>query len=743
MFNYLLTYANNDDIINIPSLEQCELVKTIKITKLGGIRYTNDLILYLSSQYPNGSGANQYGYEVAIDKNNLVVSTGVTVIMPKGGMILSGHGSSSDELMTNVKVGQIVKVDLDNECVSIYENELFSKYYKTVIKIKKAEEAINEVKIQMYDCNLTKMNAFFQDAKKHMNLLNEAYFDYQDNPNLDLLDIINQQILFIDQITKDIIYSSFPNFLIEARAIWHRPNSASQYGYDETNYFGVQKLVEQASKMGIQTILIETLWEGYTIYPSQIVPFQPSLMNDGEMPWYGHEYGSDYLKCLIGEAKKRNISIHAWTETFLAGVEGIDQPLASHIKNSWLTPDYFGRTVMPDNLIYLDPVNPEVRLMLRDFYSELASNYDLDGIEIDYIRYPYSNLFSYKGNDINQLVDSGYSEVAINDFLEKYNYQGDLKELIKTSKKVRNDWTMYRSNQVTEVVSLLHHQIKKIRPDIIISTAVAADYQSGINNYAQNWQEWVKNGWIEIIKPMAYTPDTEYVGNLTKTYVDLVSSMAYIYTGIGPVYLNYPVFINQAQMATSVINGAMGSAIFVGYNIFGNEDFEFALTLSAEYLPRLSPYDKPDILLKEMSKYIIGKINRIYNQNENFKEQKIILPLITKLKDLPAESIQDFEKIIIQIENILSQVNKINNPIIKARMSEDLTYLFRLFNVLISRELINTNQWDPMKEPIRPTTIVKDSNNSLLFWSLAGLGVVIIAFFFIIKKYKSASRKNF
>lgn len=36
--------------------------------------------------------------------------------------------------------------------------------------------------------------------------------------------------------------------------------------------------------------------------------------------------------------------------------------------------------------------------MLVNVYQELATNYDLDGIEYDFVRYPASNLYTFSGN---------------------------------------------------------------------------------------------------------------------------------------------------------------------------------------------------------------------------------------------------------------------------------------------------------------------------------------------------------
>lgn len=78
-------------------------------------RGTNDLVLYFKGLTGNGkTGTNKWGYEVAIDKNGVVLEdphySGNTVI-PEGGKVLSGHGESGEWIKNNIKKGYHVWFD--------------------------------------------------------------------------------------------------------------------------------------------------------------------------------------------------------------------------------------------------------------------------------------------------------------------------------------------------------------------------------------------------------------------------------------------------------------------------------------------------------------------------------------------------------------------------------------------------------------------------------------------------------
>lgn len=75
-------------------------------------RGTNDLVLYFKGLKNNGkTGTNQWGYEVAIDKNGVVLEDphyGGNTAIPEGGKVLSGHGEAGTWMKNNIKKGYLV-----------------------------------------------------------------------------------------------------------------------------------------------------------------------------------------------------------------------------------------------------------------------------------------------------------------------------------------------------------------------------------------------------------------------------------------------------------------------------------------------------------------------------------------------------------------------------------------------------------------------------------------------------------
>lgn len=86
------------------------------------VRGANMLVVYHKGLAKNGrTGTNKWGYEVAIDKNGVVLEnphySGNTVI-PNGGKVLSGHGEAGSWIHKNIKKGYLVWFENGKTCIS-------------------------------------------------------------------------------------------------------------------------------------------------------------------------------------------------------------------------------------------------------------------------------------------------------------------------------------------------------------------------------------------------------------------------------------------------------------------------------------------------------------------------------------------------------------------------------------------------------------------------------------------------
>jgi uncharacterized lipoprotein YddW (UPF0748 family) len=265
----------------------------------------------------------------------------------------------------------------------------------------------------------------------------------------------------------------------EIIGVWLRPTASIESARQE---------IANIKKAGYNAIYLETFYHGFTIYPSKYVPIRPEMK------------GTDYLKFYVTEAHKQGIQVHAWIETFYWEVDTTKYPKFPKTTlfdkhPEWKTLLSDGRTTqyVEDAHIFASPANPGVRKFLADYIRELITQYPVDGINLDYVRYPSGP------------PDAGYDLYTRNAYRKLTNI-----DPINISKDPANPqwqkWVEYREEQVLATVNTIGQTIKKTRPSVVFSAAIfPGPMEDRYTNYHyQNWREMIKRGYLDVIIPMAY-----------------------------------------------------------------------------------------------------------------------------------------------------------------------------------------------------------------------------------------------
>jgi len=292
----------------------------------------------------------------------------------------------------------------------------------------------------------------------------------------------------------------------EYRALWVTR-------YEITNSQNIKNLVKQASENNFNAIFVQVCGRGLAFYNSDILP-----KDDRVSDW-------DPLQLTIDEAKKHDIEVHAWINALYVWSNPKELPKSKqhvlHAHPEWLQHNKQSRNLLElskaekQKLVgsgyYLDPTIPKVRKHVRSIYLEVANKYNIDGLHLDYIRFPSDQL--------------GYSPYARKDFEKRYgvdpaaltmNKALSLKIFGKGEyEKHLQAWDNYRSNSVNKIVKELYIELLNIDPEIKLSAAVIANYEEANSRYFQSWISWLEEGYIDILVPMAY--DTNY--NKVKEYI--------------------------------------------------------------------------------------------------------------------------------------------------------------------------------------------------------------------------------
>ena len=299
-------------------------------------------------------------------------------------------------------------------------------------------------------------------------------------------------------------------------------------------------ILDKYQKANINTVLLQARVRAATIYPSDIEPWDRCITGiEGRAPSYGY----DPLAFAVTECHKRGMELHAWIATIPVGAKN-SLGCRMLMKKGFRIRNFSTGS-------YLDPADPRVAPYLASICGEIVRKYDVDGINLDYIRYP-----------------DGWARPSYRD--------GDTPD--------------DRRSNITTIVRAIHDEVKSIKPWVKMSCspigkhADLARYSSKNFNahdrVSQEAQEWLKLGLMDQLYPMQYFRGDNYYPFLA----DWVEN-AYkreIVTGLGTYFLdpregNWTLGDLTRQMYVSRDLG-VGHAHFRSYFLTANKqgvyDFE-------------------------------------------------------------------------------------------------------------------------------------------------------------------------
>lgn len=261
-------------------------------------------------------------------------------------------------------------------------------------------------------------------------------------------------------------YAVNPNPKYEVRAVWLTtiggidwPHSYAQSERSaEKQKEELRAILDRLQKANINTILLQTRIRATTIYPSQYEPWDGCLSGfPGKSPGY------DALQFAIDECHKRGMEVHAWVVTIPVGKwnsYGCRQ-LRKRFPRLIKRIDQDG---------YMNPEATQTGCYLAEMCREIVQRYDVDGIHLDYIRYPETWKFR----------------------ISKDQARGN----------------------ITRIVEKIHQAVKKEKPWVKMSCSPIGKFDDlsrywshGWNAYtkvAQDAQAWLKEGLMDELFPMMY-----------------------------------------------------------------------------------------------------------------------------------------------------------------------------------------------------------------------------------------------
>lgn len=347
-----------------------------------------------------------------------------------------------------------------------------------------------------------------------------------------------------------------PRVGAEIRAVWLDRGTIVAARSEQ----GLAAVFDRLAAAGINTVFFETVNAGYPIYPSQVAPQQNPLT-----------VGWDPLESAVKLAHERGLELHAWVWIFATGNkrhnaligqrDSYPGPVLSAHPN-WANIDNKGRIQNPnDGKFYIDPANPEARSYLLQIINEIATRYKVDGVQLDYIRYPFQND--------NAGFTYGYGAAARQQF--KQLTGTDPVNISPKDGSLWRQWVEFKTNQINSFVADVYRLLGSNYPRTILSVAVFPHPESQrIYKIQQNWEVWARQGIVDLIVPMTYALDTNRLQRVTEPLAkEQMLGSALISPSVKLLTLPQVVAIDQIQALRDLPTG--------GYAIFAVESISSAM----------------------------------------------------------------------------------------------------------------------------------------------------------------------
>lgn len=258
--------------------------------------------------------------------------------------------------------------------------------------------------------------------------------------------------------------SKFPKH--EVRAVWLTTIGGldwpRSYARDAASVARQQReltdILDRLQRAGINTVLLQVRIRGTVIYPSLFEPVDGCLAGvPGKQPGY------DALQFAIDECHQRGMELHAWVVTIPVGKWN-----ATGCRELWKKYPLLIKKIGDEG--YMDPENRQTATYLADICDEITRNYDVDGIHLDYIRYPETWHLRVSN-------DEGRRHIT------------NIVEAIARKVKARKAWVKMSCAPIGKFDNLSRY------------------HSYGWNAYTkvcQDAQGWLRNGLMDALFPMMY-----------------------------------------------------------------------------------------------------------------------------------------------------------------------------------------------------------------------------------------------
>ncbi len=469
---------------------------TQDVSSVNGTRYTDYLVVYTSA-YGSNTKTNIYGYEVTVE-NGVVTSVGgnsSNIPVGNNSFVVSGHGTMRDWLVETVIPGMKVTFNKTAKTIT-FTKDSSTMLYALNVAAEKARSA------KQYAIDACLVYDSLADEK-----LNLAEAKLKTAENLSE----TEKNKLVEEFTN-IAYLFREREVAEYRGVWLRPT--------QKNMSQVRSYVKQCYDAGINMISIETMYNGTVIYnvPKGSLFEQNPIFN-----------GFDVLAAFTEVCGEYGIELHCWMPVFYGCNNSSENYFRSPVykKPEWRLMTNNGSpiyTYESSGAVFLNPANDEVQDFLAESFTYILETYDIDGFQLDYIRY----------RDRYDVDDYGYDSVTIEKFKKEYPKYANSKITFDMQANYWNDWVNFRVSQVTKFVHRMRDIVDTVAPDVALTADVGVAIEQSYTTIYQDSISWLEDGLLDMIHPMAYGSGYSY---FAERYIEAAGEKCAVVPGLG-IYMD-------------------------------------------------------------------------------------------------------------------------------------------------------------------------------------------------------------
>lgn len=260
---------------------------------------------------------------------------------------------------------------------------------------------------------------------------------------------------------------------------WPKTYAKSPYSIERQKQ-ELTRILDKYVEANINTVLLQTRIRGSVIYPSKIEPWDECLTGTpGKHPGY------DPLAFAIEECHKRGLELHTWIVSIPLGAAKKQRGYGAQ-SITRKRPELCKTTRGGE--VFMIPGRPETADYIAALCKEIAENYDIDGIQLDYIRYP-EKIYRFSDDNLYR----------------------------KSSGMTRDEW---KRENITRIVRRVHDIVKPIKPWVRLSSSPIGKYNNLSRYNSGGWncftavhqdpQAWLRDNIQDFLCPMMYFRDIHF-----------------------------------------------------------------------------------------------------------------------------------------------------------------------------------------------------------------------------------------